>query len=116
MLVTPMRLLAIDTATPRPSLALVVDGPEPWTVELPQKGAEALAAYEPVLARAANLPDTGSGAAARAGEADSAGEAGSDGEADAAGETGSTGDEDPVGDADPVAKGTVPLAYRTEKP
>ena len=38
-----MRLLAIDTATPRPSLALVVDGPEPWTVELPQKGAEALA-------------------------------------------------------------------------
>lgn len=83
---------------------------------LTAKGAEALAAYEPVLARAANLPDTCSGAAARAGEADSAGEAGSDGEADAAGETGSTGDEDPVGDADPVAKGTVPLAYRTEKP
>lgn len=40
---TPMRLLAIDTATPRPSLALVVNGSEPWTVELPQKGAEALA-------------------------------------------------------------------------
>jgi tRNA threonylcarbamoyladenosine biosynthesis protein TsaB len=38
-----MRLLAIDTATPRPSLALVVDGSEPWTVELPRKGAEALA-------------------------------------------------------------------------
>ncbi len=38
-----MRLLAIDTATPRPSLALVADGSEPWTVELPQKGAEALA-------------------------------------------------------------------------
>ncbi|MHB8797591.1 MAG: tRNA (adenosine(37)-N6)-threonylcarbamoyltransferase complex dimerization subunit type 1 TsaB [Thermoanaerobaculia bacterium] len=38
-----MRLLAIDTATPRPSLALVVDGSEPRTVELPQQGAEALA-------------------------------------------------------------------------
>ncbi len=38
-----MRLLAIDTATPRPSLALVVDGSEPRTVELPRQGAEALA-------------------------------------------------------------------------
>ncbi|MHB1045022.1 MAG: tRNA (adenosine(37)-N6)-threonylcarbamoyltransferase complex dimerization subunit type 1 TsaB [Thermoanaerobaculia bacterium] len=52
-----MRLLAIDTATPRPSLALVVDGSEPWTVELPQKGAEALApAVTSLLASAGVSP------------------------------------------------------------
>lgn len=40
---TPMRLLAIDTATPHPSLAVAVDGSAPRTVELPRLGAEALA-------------------------------------------------------------------------
>ena len=38
-----MRLLAIDTATPHPSLAVAVDGSAPRTVELPRLGAEALA-------------------------------------------------------------------------
>jgi tRNA threonylcarbamoyladenosine biosynthesis protein TsaB len=38
-----MRLLAIDTATPRPSLAVVVGDEAPRTVELPRLGAEALA-------------------------------------------------------------------------
>ena len=38
-----MRLLAIDTATSRPSVALVADGTEPRTVELPPQAAEALA-------------------------------------------------------------------------
>ena len=38
-----MRLLAIDTATPRPSLAVVIDDEAPRTVELPRLGAEALA-------------------------------------------------------------------------
>jgi tRNA threonylcarbamoyladenosine biosynthesis protein TsaB len=38
-----MRLLAIDTATPRPSLAVVTDEAAPRTVELPRLGAEALA-------------------------------------------------------------------------
>ncbi len=53
-----MRLLAIDTATPRPSLALVVDGSGPWAVvELPQKGAEALApAVSSLLASASVSP------------------------------------------------------------
>lgn len=50
-----MRLLAIDTATPRPSLALVVDGSEPWTVELPEKGAEALAPAVSALLDSAGL-------------------------------------------------------------
>ena len=54
-----MRLLAIDTATPRPSLALVVDGSEPWTVELPQKGAEALAPAVSSLLAAAGMPPRG---------------------------------------------------------
>ncbi len=52
-----MRLLAIDTATPRPSLALVVDGSEPWTAELPRQGAEALApAVSALLFRAGMAP------------------------------------------------------------
>ena len=38
-----MRLLAIDTATPRPSLAVVIGDEAPRTVELPRLGAEALA-------------------------------------------------------------------------
>jgi tRNA threonylcarbamoyl adenosine modification protein YeaZ len=38
-----MRLLAIDTATPHPSLAVAVDDSAPRTVELPRLGAEALA-------------------------------------------------------------------------
>ena len=38
-----MRLLAIDTATPRPSLAVVLDDAAARTVELPRLGAEALA-------------------------------------------------------------------------
>lgn len=38
-----MRLLAIDTATPRPSVALVADGSEARSVELPPQAAEALA-------------------------------------------------------------------------
>lgn len=38
-----MRLLAIDTATSRPSVALVADGSEPRTVGLPPQAAEALA-------------------------------------------------------------------------
>jgi tRNA threonylcarbamoyl adenosine modification protein YeaZ len=38
-----MRLLAIDTATPRPSLAVAIDDGAPRTVELPRLGAEALA-------------------------------------------------------------------------
>ena len=50
-----MRLLAIDTATPRPSLALVVDGAEPRTVELPAQGAEALAPAVAALLAAASL-------------------------------------------------------------
>ena len=51
-----MRLLAIDTATPRPSLALVVDGEE-RTVELPRQGAEALApAVSSLLASAGLAP------------------------------------------------------------
>jgi tRNA threonylcarbamoyladenosine biosynthesis protein TsaB len=50
-----MRLLAIDTATPRPSLALVVDGSEPWTAELPRQGAEALAPAVSTLLSGAGL-------------------------------------------------------------
>lgn len=38
-----MRLLAIDTATPRPSLAVVPHASEPLVTELPLRGAEALA-------------------------------------------------------------------------
>jgi len=38
-----MRLLAIDTATLRPSVALFADGTDPRTVELPPRAAEALA-------------------------------------------------------------------------
>ncbi|MCL4809050.1 MAG: tRNA (adenosine(37)-N6)-threonylcarbamoyltransferase complex dimerization subunit type 1 TsaB [Thermoanaerobaculia bacterium] len=38
-----MRLLAIDTATPRPSLTVVSGSSIPYTVELPRLGAEALA-------------------------------------------------------------------------
>ena len=38
-----MRLLAIDTATPNPSLAVSVEGSAPRMVELPRLGAEALA-------------------------------------------------------------------------
>ena len=38
-----MRLLAIDTATPRPSLTVALDDGAPRTVELPRLGAEALA-------------------------------------------------------------------------
>ena len=52
-----MRLLAIDTATPRPSLALVIDGVEPWTAELPRQGAEALApAVSTLLSRSGVAP------------------------------------------------------------
>jgi len=52
-----MRLLAIDTATPRPSLAVVADGSEPLTVELPRHGAEALApAVARLLSRAGIAP------------------------------------------------------------
>jgi len=52
-----MRLLAIDTASPRPSLALVAGGPEPATVELPLHGAEALApAVADLLSRAGLSP------------------------------------------------------------
>ena len=48
-----MRLLAIDTATPRPSLAVLSGEPETRVVELPQLGAEALApAVADLLARA----------------------------------------------------------------
>lgn len=50
-----MRLLAIDTATPRPSLALVVDGADLRTVELPLQGAEALAPAVAALLAAAGL-------------------------------------------------------------
>lgn len=53
-----MRLLAIDTATSRPSVALVADGTEPRILELPPQAAEALAP-----AAAALL--SGSGLAAR---------------------------------------------------
>ena len=38
-----MRLLAIDTATPRPSVAVLSGDAAPQTVELPRLGAEALA-------------------------------------------------------------------------
>ncbi len=52
-----MRLLAIDTASPRPSLALVDGGTEPATVELPLHGAEALApAVADLLDRAGLSP------------------------------------------------------------
>lgn len=44
-----MRLLAIDTATPRPSLAVVSGASEPRTDELPKLGAEALAPAVAVL-------------------------------------------------------------------
>lgn len=49
-----MRLLAIDTATPRPSLTLVSAGEE-RTVELPQRGAEALAPAVAALLASAGL-------------------------------------------------------------
>ena len=55
MLVTPMRLLAIDTATPRPSLALLAGDSEPRVAELPQQGAEALAPAVADLLAAAGL-------------------------------------------------------------
>lgn len=52
-----MRLLAIDTATPRPSLAVVLDDGTPRTVELPRLGAEALApAVASLLATVGILP------------------------------------------------------------
>ena len=52
-----MRLLAIDTATPRPSLAVLSGASEPWTAELPMQGAEALApAVADLLARAGLVP------------------------------------------------------------
>lgn len=50
-----MRLLAIDTATSRPSLALVADGTEPRTVELPPRAAEALAPAVAALLSAAGV-------------------------------------------------------------
>jgi tRNA threonylcarbamoyladenosine biosynthesis protein TsaB len=50
-----MRLLAIDTATPRPSLAVVADAPRPWLAELPLLGAEALAPAVASLLREAGL-------------------------------------------------------------
>lgn len=50
-----MRLLAIDTATPRPSLAVVIDDGVPRTVELPRLGAEALAPAVASLLSAAEL-------------------------------------------------------------
>jgi tRNA threonylcarbamoyl adenosine modification protein YeaZ len=52
-----MRLLAIDTATPHPSLTIAVDGSAPRTVELPRLGAEALApAVASLLAGVGLLP------------------------------------------------------------
>lgn len=52
-----MRLLAIDTATPRPSLAVAIDDGAPRTVELPRLGAEALApAVAALLSEAELLP------------------------------------------------------------
>jgi tRNA threonylcarbamoyladenosine biosynthesis protein TsaB len=52
-----MRLLAIDTATPRPSLAVVPGTSEPRTAELPQQGAEVLAsAVADLLSRAGLAP------------------------------------------------------------
>jgi tRNA threonylcarbamoyladenosine biosynthesis protein TsaB len=52
-----MRLLAIDTATPRPSLAVLLDDEAPRTVELPRLGAEALApAVASLLASAGLVP------------------------------------------------------------
>jgi tRNA threonylcarbamoyladenosine biosynthesis protein TsaB len=52
-----MRLLAIDTATPRPSLTVVSGASEPSTVELPRLGAEALApAVSAALAAAGLAP------------------------------------------------------------
>lgn len=54
-----MRLLAIDTATPRPSLALAVDGDQTRTSELPLQGAEALAPAVSALLEAAGLKPGG---------------------------------------------------------
>ncbi|MDP2359538.1 MAG: tRNA (adenosine(37)-N6)-threonylcarbamoyltransferase complex dimerization subunit type 1 TsaB, partial [bacterium] len=52
-----MRLLAIDTATPRPSLAVVPGASEPLTAELPRQGAEVLAsAVADLLSRAGLAP------------------------------------------------------------
>jgi tRNA threonylcarbamoyladenosine biosynthesis protein TsaB len=52
-----MRLLAIDTATPRPSLTVVSGASEPSTTELPRLGAEALApAVSAALAAAGLAP------------------------------------------------------------
>jgi len=50
-----MRLLAIDTATPRPSLAVVIGDAAPRTVELPRLGAEALAPAVALLLSSAGL-------------------------------------------------------------
>ncbi len=50
-----MRLLAIDTATPRPSIAVVIDDAAPRTVELPRLGAEALAPAVASLLSSAGL-------------------------------------------------------------
>jgi tRNA threonylcarbamoyladenosine biosynthesis protein TsaB len=50
-----MRLLAIDTATPRPSIAVVIDDAAPRTVELPRLGAEALASAVALLLSNAGL-------------------------------------------------------------
>lgn len=52
-----MRLLAIDTATPRPSLAVVPHASEPLVTELPLRGAETLApAVAEALSAAGLLP------------------------------------------------------------
>ncbi len=52
-----MRLLAIDTATPRPSLAVVPGAQDPRTAELPRQGAEVLAsAVAELLSRAGLSP------------------------------------------------------------
>ena len=51
-----MRLLAIDTATPRPSVALVADGSDARVLELPPQAAEALAPTVERLLSEAGVP------------------------------------------------------------